>query len=356
MKYAFVANGLLNHNTGRLSSDSPNGQQFPRKSNDPLSFQYHSDIKTMFTSRFKDDGVILQIDYSQLELRILAVITKDPTLIEEYRQGKDLHKVNASQSFGIPEAEVTKDMRTFAKKVSFGVVYQESAKGLADDLVAEGIETTESQCQEFIDKWYKKYSLVDKWVKDTRRFVTRNRYVRSALGRLRRLPAVNSSEKSIANEALRQAINVIVQSSGSDCTLTAIVEINKWLKESNKKSVLCLTVHDSVVIDTHKSEVAEVAIKAKHIMENLAEYNKKFEFLGDVPIVGEVEIGYNYADSFEIKDFDTTMSRIEAEGVDVILGELIAAKKAKDQETIEKAIQAGKKIPPYVTSYWNKGV
>lgn len=97
-----------------------NAQQFPRHVNVPTLFQFHYEIKSLFTSRFGDDGVIMQIDYSQLELRILGVVTGEPKLIELYKNGADLHKEVASTAFGVPIEEVTKDMRTAAKKIQFG--------------------------------------------------------------------------------------------------------------------------------------------------------------------------------------------------------------------------------------------
>jgi len=341
---SFLIHGTV---TGRLSSSDPNGQQIPRVSNDPLKFQYWHEIKKLFVSRFGKDGVILQADYSQLELRILAVMSGDPVLIDEYRQGKDLHRVNASESFGIPIEEVTKDQRTYAKKVSFGVVYQESARGLADDLLAEGIQTTESECQKFIDKWYKKYAGVNKWVKEVKRSVKRDKYIVNALGRIRHLQGVDSIETSIANEALRQGVNSPVQSTGSECTLMSIILINKWLKETGKKSLVCLTVHDSIVLDVHKEELVEVYTKVKHIMENLALYNDKFSFLGDVPIITEIEVGYNYGDAFEITPED-----IQKYDIDEFLGMKLQKKLEKEQEAFKKAEDKGTKIPEWVYGYW----
>lgn len=331
-----------------------NAQQFPRKSNDPLAFQYWNDIKRLFISRFGDDGIIVQYDYSQLELRILAVFSQDTNLINLYRSGADLHKAIAARAFGVTIEEVSKDQRTASKKLQFGIVYQESPQGLSEDLAAEGIEMSVAACERFIANYFAEFPQVKKWVDYIKKYAKRNKEVRTLTGRTRHLPAVDSVERSIANEALRQAVNAPIQSTGSDCTLMSLILINEWLKATGKRSVICITVHDSIVLDCPKDEVVEVSKKVKHIMENLALYNPKYEFLGDVPIVSECEIGYSYGDSFELKNFEATMDRIEAEGVDVILRELIAKKHEKELETYQEAIKAGKVIPKYVEGYWDE--
>jgi uracil-DNA glycosylase family 4 len=334
--------------TGRLSSNEPNAQQFPRKSNDIFSFQYWHEIKTMFVSRFGDDGVIVQFDYSQLELRILAVFSQDPTLINLYRSGADLHKAVASDAFGVPIEEVTKDQRTASKKIQFGVVYQESARGLSEDLRAEGINMTDKQCQAFIDKYFRRFPYVEKWVKEIKRFAKRNKYVLTKTKRRRNLPTIDSTDRSVANEAERQAVNAPIQSTGSDCTLMSLILINKWLRDSGYRSRICITVHDSIVLDCPKDEVIVVAKKVKHIMENLAEYNPFYEFLGDVPVVSEMEIGYSYGEAFEC-----TIEELEELGVDGYLTQQLSKKKAKEEEAFRKADENGTKIAHYVRGYWD---
>ena len=333
--------------TGRLSSDEPNAQQFPRKVSDVFSFQYWNEIKTLFVSRFGDDGVIVQFDYSQLELRILAVFTQDEALIELYRSGADLHKAVASDAFGVPVSEVTKDQRTASKKIQFGIVYQESAKGLSEDLRAEGINMTVKECEAFIAKYFRRFPRVEDWIRNIKRYAKRHKHVKTLTKRIRHLDTIDSTEKSIASEAERQAVNAPIQSTGSDCTVMSLIEINKWLKATGKRSVICITVHDSIVLDCPKDEVVEVARKVKHIMENLAEYNDFYKFLGDVPIVSEMEIGYNYGEAFE-----GTIEDIVEQGVDGFLQAQIAKKKSKEKEEYKKAEDEGTRIPKHVYGYW----
>lgn len=333
--------------TGRLSSSEPNAQQYPRHSNDPLVFQYSNDIKNLFTSRFGSEGVMIQFDYSQLELRILAVFSQDKNLIDLYRSGADLHKTVASQAFNKPVDEITKDERTSSKKLQFGIVYQESAKGLASDLQSEGIDMTVEDCENFISNYFKQYPSVEKWVNATKRFAKRNKYVKSLTNRIRHLPTIDSTERSLASEAIRQAVNAPIQSSGSDCTMMSLIHINKWLKETGKSSKIAITVHDSIVVDSPKDEAIEVAEKMKHIMENLAEYNPFYKFLGDVPIVSECEIGYSYGDSYEC-DID----ELKEQGIDNFLQQQISKKREKEQEVYKKAEDKGQIIPPFVEGYW----
>ena len=315
--------------------------------NTPTLFQYNHEIKKMFNSRFGDGGVIVQFDYSQLELRILAVITQDPTLIDLYRSGADLHKAVASDAFGVAIEEVSKDQRTASKKIQFGIVYQESARGLSEDLRAEGITMSEDECEIFIKKYFKRFPKVSKWIRDTKKHVKRHKYVKTLTGRTRNLPDIDSIDQSKANEAERQAVNTPIQGTGSDCTLMSLILINQWLRESGLRSRICITVHDSIVLDCPKDEVLEVAKKVKHIMENLGEYNEFYKFLGDVPILSEMEIGRNYGDAFE-----ATIEDIEEHGVDGFIEMKEKEKLEKDMKEFTKIIEDGGSIPDYARIYW----
>lgn len=331
--------------TGRLSSNEPNAQQFPRKVYDPFLFQYNYEIKKLFSSRF-DDGLIVQFDYSQLELRILAVFSQDENLLKLYNSGADLHTAVAADAFGVTIEEVTKTQRTAAKKIQFGIVYQESAQGLSEDLRAEGIDMSVDECQRFINNYFKRYPGVKKWISSIKMYAKRNKHVKSLVNRVRNLPTIDSTDRSLANEAERQAVNAPIQSTGSDCTLMSLIVINKWLRETGKRSRICITVHDSIVLDCPKDEVKEVATKVKHIMENLAEYNEFYSFLGDVPIVSEMEIGYNYADAFEYE------GNIEDLNIEEFIQSNLDSVAKKEQEAFRKAEEEGTPIPKHVRTYW----
>ncbi len=326
-----------------------NMQQMPRVVYDPMLFQYNHEIKKLFSSRFGDEGVILQADYSQLELRILAVISGDEEIQRLYREGADLHRETASSAFGIPIDEVTKEQRTAAKKIAFGIIYQESPRGLSEDLRAEGIDMSVEDCEKFIKAYFRRFPKVEKWVKETKRFVKKNKYVKAMTNRVRHLPTIDSSERTIANEAERQSVNFPIQSTGSECTMQSLIQMNKWLKETGKRSVLTITVHDSIVLDCPKDEVVEVTEKLVHIMEHLAEYNEFYKFLGDVPIKTEVEIGFNYGEAFEC-----TVEDLREQGVLEFVEQKVAKRKADDKESFEELIAKGKTIPKYARLYWEE--
>lgn len=141
---------------------------------------------------------------------------------------------------------------------------------------------------------------------------------------------------------------VIHNSFGSDCTLQALIQIDNWLKETNKRSVIAITVHDSIVLDCPKDEVIEVAKKSKHIMENLAEYDEFYSILGDIPIVSDLEIGYNYAEIFEAE-----ISDLEEQGVDGFIRANLAKKAQNEREVFKKVEDEGGIIPSFVHKYWN---
>ncbi|MMZ60458.1 DNA polymerase I [compost metagenome] len=261
-----------------------------------------------------------------------------------------MHKATAASAFGIELDEVTKDQRTAAKKIVFGIVYQESAKGLSEDLRAEGIDMSVAECERFIANYFSRFPKVEKWIKDIKRFAKRNKFVKTLTNRIRNLPGLDSTDRSIASEAERQAVNAPIQSTGSDCTMMSLITINRWLKENNMRSRICITVHDSIVLDCPKDEAIVVAKKVKHIMENLAQYNEFYKFLGDVPIVSEMEIGYSYGNAFEC-----TVEDLEEQGVDGFIQEQLEKKKQKEASFFQEAEKKGIKIPSYVHGYW-KGV
>lgn len=326
----------------RVPRCQKNAQQLPRKVYNPNLFQYWNEIKSLFVSRFTG-GVIVQLDYSQLELRILAAMTGDPTLIQLYKDGADLHKEVASSAFGVPVEEVTKDQRTAAKKVQFGIVYQESAGGLSDDLRAEGIDMSKTECEVFISKYFKRFPLVEKWIKGAKRYTKTHKKAVSALGRVRNLQTIDSIDNGVASQAERQSVNFPIQSSGSDCTLMSIILINDEFKKRSLRSVICATVHDSIVFDCHPEEVVEVLEVAKEYMENLEKYNPKYAFLKGIPLLSEAEIGFSYGASFEC-----TLEDIRQQGAHDFIKSEIASSEAKTKKSLQEAVDKGIKVPSFV--------
>lgn len=302
--------------TGRMSSENPNSQQFPRKAENPLLFQYQNEPKSLFSSRFGRNGCIMNADYSALEMRIAGIISQDSTLLNAFLSGKDLHKSTASLVWNVPIDEVSKDLRTKAKSVNFGIIYGKSGITFAQDLYYDPSgkvpgktsdwDKAKEEGLKLVSDYLKTFSGLDKWLKNTKKSAYRNGYVETMFGRRRRLPDLHSKVHSLKNDAERQAINAPIQGTGSDLTLLSIINIQKWLNSTGKKTKLICTVHDSLVFDVYIPELPEVGKTVKYIMEHVHEKYIDTE----VPVISELELGPNYGlvwdvDVDEIKDMDT---------------------------------------------------
>ncbi|WAB25010.1 DNA polymerase family A [Lysinibacillus phage vB_LfM_LysYB1] len=305
--------------TTRLSSEAPNAQNFPRKSNDPFAFNYKYGVKKLFVSRFGDDGVIMQFDYSQLELRVAAMFSNDPQLLQAYRDGKDLHIYAAAKVRGIPEEDVTDDMRTAAKAVNFGLLYGKGARSLAEDM-----KMTLEEAQDFIDKYFEEFKGVKKWLDDTRKKLKQEKHVETLTGLWRRLPGVDSNDRGVQADAQRQGVNSPIQGSGANMTMMSIILINDEFKKQNLKSKIAITVHDSIVADTHITEIKQVYTIMKGIMENLP-----FDWI-TVPIISDAEIGRDYGTLVGIDDIDAVLEEGVFEFIDREVEE-------KHQKALKKA-------------------
>lgn len=292
--------------TGRMSSENPNAQQFPRKAENPLLFQYHNEPKALFGSRFGSMGCIMNADYSALEMRIAGVISEDEYLLKALLSGADLHKSTASLVWGVPVDDVPKDMRTRAKAVNFGIIYGKSGITFAKDLYydpsgknpnkTDDWEKAKSEGLQLVEDYLNTFSGLARWIEDTKRFAYKHGYVETMFGRRRRLPDLKSRVSTLRSNAERQAINAPIQGTGSDLTLLSIIQINQWLRDSNMKSKLICTVHDSIVFDVFIPELHVVAPKVKHIMEHVHE-----PYIDTpIPIKSDLELGANYGSVFEV--------------------------------------------------------
>lgn len=283
--------------TGRMSSEDPNAQQFPRKSEDPTLFQYHHEPKKLFISRFGDNGCILQFDYSQLELRVAGMISGDQNLLKIYLSGQDLHKATASMVWGVPIDEVGKEMRTNAKAVNFGIVYGKSGITFAKDLYSDmPWEQAKKAGFKLVDDYLKTFPELAKWIEDAKKFAKKHGYAETMFGRRRRLPDLKSKDTFIQSEAERQSVNAPIQGTGSDLTMKSIVLIDEFLQKYHMKSKMICTVHDSIVFDVYLPELPELFEFIKHTMEHVHE----LYFDTDVPLVAEAELGDSYGNSFDI--------------------------------------------------------
>lgn len=301
--------------TGRLSSNNPNLQNIPNKGGGL--------IKQAYVSRFGAYGVLLNVDFSQIELRIAAAWFNEPKMKEVYRKKQDLHRLTAAiiaglslEAFKKLPSEKQKEWRTRAKRVNFGVLYGGGAGVLQATLKKDGVFVSLEECQEFIDKFFKAYPSLKKGMDNLERSVQEKGYLESFTGRRRRVPEVFSNDRELVSRALRQSINFPIQSSAGDMTLMALVLIDRILTKEGFKSVPILTVHDSIVFDCHVDEVIEVARIAKEVMENLPSLSDEvlpgitWEWL-DVPIVAECEAGCNWGAMVEFEPDDMIQGKTD---------------------------------------------
>lgn len=262
--------------TGRLSSSNPNLQ------NIPIRTEEGNKIRAAFCAQ-TEDCLILSADYSQIELRLLAHVSEDENLIKAFTTGVDVHTATASKVFGVEINDVTKDMRRKAKAVNFGIVYGQSKYGLAKSL---NISNTEAQ--EFIDKYFESYPNVKKYMEDKKQFANLNGYVETIFGRKRYLSAeLLSPNFQIREFAQRAAINQPLQGTAADLIKMAMIEVDKQLVEQNLKTKMIMQVHDELVFEVPKTEletVKELVLKAMELNQPL-----------NVPL----EVDINYSNSWK---------------------------------------------------------
>ncbi len=244
--------------TGRLSSDNPNLQ------NIPIRTERGRQIRKAFIPRDKEH-ILLSADYSQIELRIVASISGDKNMCEAFQSGKDIHTATAAKVFNVAESDVTKEMRYKAKSVNFGIIYGQGAFGLAENL---GISRTEAK--EIIDNYKKEFSAIDKYMSDSINFARENGYVKTLLGRKRWLRDINSNNATVRSFAERNAINAPIQGSAADMIKVAMINIYNELKKQNLKTKMLLQVHDELIFDVYKPELETVKpIIEKHMRNAL---------------------------------------------------------------------------------------
>lgn len=229
--------------TGRLSSNNPNLQ------NIPIRTPRGKEIRKAFIPR-DENHTILSADYSQVELRIIAALSNDENMCEAFLQGEDIHKATAAKVFGVPITEVTKDMRSKAKAVNFGIIYGQGAFGLAQNL---GISRTEAK--EIIESYFKQFSNLKSYQQQTIENARKTGYVETILGRRRYLADINSANAVVRGFAERNAINAPIQGSAADIIKVAMINIHNEFKKQNFRSKMIMQVHDELVFDVYKEEV-----------------------------------------------------------------------------------------------------
>jgi len=242
--------------TGRLSSNNPNLQNIPVRS------AKGREIRRTFVAR-DAEFKLMAVDYSQIELRIIAALSEDETMILAFKAGLDIHTATASNVFKTPLAEVTRDQRSAAKAVNFGIIYGQSAFGLAQNL---SISRTEAKT--IIDSYFEQFKTIktymEKVVSDARELG----YVETIMKRRRYLPDINSTNAIVRGFAERNAVNAPIQGSAADIIKMAMIAVHKAMKSENVKSKMILQVHDELVFDVHVSEEIMMQLLVKSAMEN----------------------------------------------------------------------------------------
>jgi len=260
--------------TGRISSSDPNLQ------NIPIKMEMGRKIRGIFIPS-SEDNVLVDADYSQIELRVLAHISGDETLINSFVNGEDIHTRTASEIFDTPLAEVTTLQRGHAKAINFGLIYGKQAFGLSQDL-----RISRKEAQDYIEMYFGRYPKVEKYMVDIVEEAKENGYVTSIFGRRRYIPEINSRNKVIVKAGERLALNTPIQGSAADIIKIAMVGVYEELKDRNLSSKLILQVHDELIVDTNPNEVEEVSEIVKSEMEKAAQLS--------VPLTVEINIGKNW--------------------------------------------------------------
>jgi DNA polymerase-1 len=263
--------------TGRLSSNNPNLQ------NIPIRTERGRLIRKAFIAR-DENYCLLSADYSQIELRIIAALSGEENMIKAFQNNEDIHRSTAAKVFNVPLEEVTKEQRSNAKTVNFGIIYGVSAFGLSNQT-----SLSRSESAALIDAYYKTYPKLKSYMSEQVDFARHNGYVQTVLGRRRYLKDINSANAIVRGAAERNAVNAPIQGSAADIIKIAMINLHKKLISENWQSKMLLQVHDELVFDVHNSELDKIRPLIKHEMENA------FNLV--VPLEVELGVGENWLEA-----------------------------------------------------------
>ncbi|MGH8755162.1 MAG: DNA polymerase, partial [Burkholderiales bacterium] len=259
--------------TGRLASNDPNLQNIP--------------VRTQEGRRIREAFIappghrIVSADYSQIELRIMAHISRDANLLKAFATGEDIHRATAAEIFGITPKEVGAEQRRYAKVINFGLIYGMSAFGLASQL---GIERAAAQL--YMERYFARYPGVADYMQRTRELAKQQGFVETVLGRRLWLPEINSSNGARRQGAERAAINAPMQGTAADLIKLAMIAVHGWLDQKRLKAKLIMQVHDELVLEVPQNELESIKSDLPRLMCGVAELN--------VPLVVDVGIGPNW--------------------------------------------------------------
>jgi DNA polymerase-1 len=251
--------------------------------NIPIRTDRGRQIRKAFIAR-DAQHILISADYSQIELRLVAEIAKEESMMEAFRNGIDIHQATAAKVYGVALEDVSREMRSKAKMVNFGIIYSISAFGLSQRL---GVPRKEAA--ELIDNYFKQYPGIRAYMNDTLEFARAHGYVKTMMGRRRYLKDINSRNFTVRGFAEREAINSPVQGSAADLIKLAMIQIHKEMKERQLRSKMTLQVHDELVFDAHIDEVDE--------LKELIARNMKHAIKTTVPIDIEIGTGLNWLEA-----------------------------------------------------------
>ena len=263
--------------TGRLSSNNPNLQ------NIPIRTERGQQIRKAFVPR-NEDYTLLSADYSQIELRVIAALSGEKNMIEAFLQNQDIHRSTAAKVFNVDIQSVTREQRSHAKTVNFGIIYGVSAFGLSNQT-----ELSRSESKELIDTYYQTYPQLKVFIDKQIHFARENGYVETILGRRRYLPDINSRNQVVRGAAERNAVNAPIQGSAADIIKIAMINIYNLLKDNKLKTKMLLQVHDELIFDVPKNELDFVKPLIKKTME------EAYQFA--VPLVVDLGVGKNWLEA-----------------------------------------------------------
>ena len=262
--------------TGRLSSTEPNLQNIPTRT------ELGREIRKMFVA--KDGYVLVDADYSQIELRVLAHIANDETMINAFRNNEDIHAVTASQVLGIPLEDVTKEQRSSAKAVNFGIVY-----GIGEFSLAQDLHISVKEAKAYIESYLEKYHGVRNYMDSIKEQAKKDGYVKTMLNRIRYIPELKSPNYNIRQFGERVALNTPIQGTAADIIKLAMVRVDNRLINEGLKSKLILQVHDELIVEAHKDEVDKVKQILSEEMQGAMELN--------VPLKVDMSTGHSWYDA-----------------------------------------------------------
>jgi len=259
--------------TGRLSSNNPNLQ------NIPIRTELGRKVRKAFVP--EKGHVLLGADYSQVELRLLAHFSEDPTMVNAFNNGEDIHRQTASEIMGIPLSEVTSEERSKAKAVNFGLMYGQSSFGLAGQL-----KISRKEAKDYITNYFERFSRVKSYLDSLKEKAEETGYAITMSGRKRFLPDIKSKNRTVKSMAERVAINSPIQGTAADMIKMAMIEIDHQIRERGLKTRMILQVHDELIFEVPENEVAEVSKLVKEGMENVVELK--------VPLIVDMGTGDNW--------------------------------------------------------------